>query len=99
MTDKPAFSINVGGLKTRNKGTATPRDVEKIDRAGDTHGFIDRSPKKKRGRPASPRTGQVHAKVLPEYSEEIAAEATRRGVTQGVLIEEAWQLYRAKNGI
>lgn len=99
MSNKPAFSINVNGLKSRDKGSSTPRDVEKIDRAGDAHGFVDRSPKKKRGRPASPRTGQVHAKVLPGYSEEISAEATRRGVTQGVLIEEAWQLYREKNGL
>lgn len=99
MTDKRVFSINVGGLKSRNKGGTTACDVEKIDKAGDTHGFVDRSAKKPRGRPASPRTGQVHAKVLPEYSEEIAAEATRRGVTQGLLIEEAWQLYRDKNGL
>lgn len=93
MSDKPTFSIDVGGLKSRNKGAATPHEVEKIDKAGDAHGFVDRSPKRKRGRPASPRTGQVHAKVLPHVSAEISAEAKRRGVQQGVLIEEAWALY------
>lgn len=93
MSDKPVFSIDVGGLKSRSKGTASPREVEKIDLAGDAHGFVDRSPKRKRGRPASPRTGQVHAKVLPHVSEDISAEAKRRGVQQGVLIEEAWALY------
>lgn len=98
MTDKKAFSINVPGLKSRSKDQ-TPQAVEKIDRAGEAHGFVDRSPKSKRGRPRSPRTGQVHAKVLPHVSDEIAAEATRRGVTQGVIIEEAWALYCAKNGI
>jgi hypothetical protein len=93
MSDKPTFSIDVGGLKSRDKGTSSLREVEKIDRAGDALGFVDRSPKRKRGRPASPRTGQVHAKVLPHVSNEISAEAKRRGVQQGVLIEEAWALY------
>ena len=41
-----------------------------------------------------PRTGQVHAKVMPDVSDEIAEEARRRGVQQGVLIEEAWALYK-----
>jgi hypothetical protein len=96
MSDKPSFSIDLGGLKSRAKDQ-TPQTVDKVDRAGEAHGFVDRTPKKKRGRPASPRTGQVHAKVLPGFSEEIAAEARRRGVQQGVLIEEAWQLYRDRH--
>ena len=94
--NKPAFSVDLGGLKSRAKDQ-TPSVVEKIDRAGEVHGFVDRSPKRKRGRPPSPRTGQVHAKVLPHISDEISAEAKRRGVQQGVLIEEAWQLYCEKN--
>lgn len=98
MSDKQAFSIDVSGLKSRSKDQ-TQQTVEKIDRAGEAHGFVDRSPKGRRGRPRSPRTGQVHAKVLPNVSEEIAAEAKRRGVQQGVLIEEAWTLYCAKNGL
>ncbi len=98
MNDKPAFSIDVGGLKSRAKDRS-PEAVDRVDRAGEAHGFVDRSPKKKRGRPKSPRTGQVHAKVYPNVSEEIAAEARRRGVQQGVLIEEAWALYRKENGV
>lgn len=98
MTNKPAFQVDVAGLKARAKDR-TPQAVEKIDRAGEAHGFVDRSPKKKRGRPPSPRTGQVHAKVLPNVSAEISAEAKRRGVQQGVLIEEAWALYCAEHGI
>ncbi len=98
MSDKPAFSIDLGGLKSRAKEN-TPQAVEKIDRAGEAHGFVDRSPKKKRGRQPSPRTGQVHAKVLPPVAEEIASEAKRRGVQQGVLIEEAWALYCKAHGL
>ncbi len=92
MNDKP-FSVDLKALKTKSK----PNDAstnQKIERAGEALGFVDRTPKKRRGRPASPRTGQVHAKVLPHISEEISAEAKRRGVQQGVLIEEAWELYK-----
>lgn len=97
MSETPAFSINVGDLKTRNKDSS-PKVIEQADRAGEAHGFVDRSPKRPRGRPRSPRTGQVHAKVLPHVSKEIADEARRRGVQQGVLIEEAWALYLAQTG-
>jgi hypothetical protein len=33
---------------------------------------------------------------MPNVAREISAEAKRRGVQQGVLIEEAWALYRAR---
>lgn len=98
MNEKAPFSIDVGGLKRRSKDSS-PAAVAKVDDAGQHHGFVDRSPKKKRGRAPSPRTGQVHAKVLPHVSAEIAAEAKRQGVQQGVLIEEAWALYCHKHGI
>ena len=98
MSDKPVFSIDVGGLKRRQKDSSATVQ-EKVDHAGEAHGFVDRTPKKRRGRAPSPRTGQVHAKVLPHISAEISAEAKRRGVQQGVLIEEAWALYCARQGL
>ena len=97
MTDKP-FNIDLGRLKTREKDRSALA-VEKADRAGEELGFVAREPQKKRGRKPSPRTGQVHAKVMPGISEEIANEARRRGVQQGVIIEEAWNLYKNKSGI
>ena len=69
-----------------------------LDTAGEQHGFVDREPRRRRGRQSSPRTGQIHAKVIPHIADEIANEAKRRGVQQGVVIEDAWALYRAKNG-
>ena len=96
MSDKPAFSIDITSLKSRRKD-ASPSALEKADSAGEQHGFIAREPNRKRGRQPSPRTGQVHAKVMPNVADEIADEAKRRGVQQGVLIEEAWALYRSKN--
>lgn len=98
MSDKPAFSIDIGALKTRPKET-TSHMLGRADTAAEQHGFIDRGGQGRRGRRPSPRTGQVHAKVLPHVAEEIAAESQRRGVQQGVLIEEAWVLYKQKSGI
>ena len=95
------FHIPVGKLKARKDKKPAPTQEAKIDAVADDLGFGSRepqstqSPKKKgRGRPKSPRTGQVHAKVMPPIHEEIADEATKRGVTQGVVLEEAWALYK-----
>ena len=91
------FSIDLGGLRSRaKKGDADA--LARADAAGEAHGFVAREPRGRPGRRPSPRTGQVHAKVLPHVSEQIADEARRRGVTQGVLIEEAWALYLASDG-
>lgn len=97
MSDKPAFSIDLGSLKIRRKDVSTEA-LERADTAAAQHGFVDREPKPPRGRKPSPRTGQVHAKVMPNVADEIAEEARRRGVQQGVVIEEAWALYQRKNG-
>jgi len=95
MTDKPAFAINLASLQTRQKDIK-PSELARADSIGEQHGFVDREPRRRPGRKASPRTGQVHAKVLPEVAEAIAVEARRRGVQQGVVIEEAWALYQAQ---
>jgi hypothetical protein len=93
MSDKPTFSIDIASLKTRRKDVSV-ESQSKADAAGEQHGFVAREPGRKRGRAPSPRTGQVHAKVLPHVSDEIAEEANRRGVQQGVVIEEAWEAYK-----
>lgn len=96
MGSEDVFGIDLNPSKLRRKPKDSSRQaVEASDAAGERHGFEERSPRKKRGRKPSPRTGQVHAKVLPEISRQISAEARRRGVQQGVLIEEAWALYLA----
>lgn len=98
MSEGKAFNIDLGRLKSREKDRSA-QAVERADRAGDDLGFVAREPQKRRGRKPSPRTGQVHAKVMPEVSDEIANEAKRRGVQQGVIIEEAWVLYKNQSGI
>jgi hypothetical protein len=96
MTDQPKpFTIDLANLRTRRKDVSTETQ-DRADAAGEQHGFVARDPLRRRGRRPSPRTGQVHAKVMPHIADEIADEARRRGVQQGVLIEEAWALYKAK---
>lgn len=97
MSEGKPFSVDLKRLKSRSKDTSLG-SIEKADRAGEEHGFVARTAEKRRGRKPSPRTGQIHAKVLPGVSEEIANEARRRGVQQGVIIEEAWKLYKDKSG-
>lgn len=98
MAEGKAFNIDLGRLKTREKDQSAAA-LEKTDKAGEELGFITRDGQKRRGRKPSPRTGQVHAKVMPEIVDQIANEARRRGVQQGVIIEEAWLLYKDKSGI
>ena len=98
MSDGKAFNIDLGRLKSREKDSS-PLAIEKVERVGEELGFVPRDGQKRRGRKPSPRTGQVHAKVLPGVSDEIANEAKRRGVQQGVIIEEAWAPHENKSGI
>jgi hypothetical protein len=93
--DNPfVIPLDVGKLKSRRKDS-TPAAVAQTDAVAEKHGFVERGVKKRRGRRPSPRTGQVHAKVMPDVAKEIAREARDRGVQQGVLIEEAWALYKS----
>lgn len=97
MSEKKEFSLDLGNLKARDKpGTADV--VRRADEAGKPLGFVPRGAQG-RSRPASPRTGQFHARVLPEVAAAIADEAKRRGVQQGVILEEAWALYCEANGL
>ena len=74
-------------------------DVRTLDAVSDAAGFPSRqSASERRGRKPSGRTGQIHPKLLPEAAEKIQAECTRRGIQQGVLIEEMLALYEDRFG-
>lgn len=49
--------------------------------------------RKKPGRKKSPRTYQLHPKVMPAIGEAIALEAEQKGLTQGQMIENMWEAY------
>ena len=85
-------SNRLAGLKASPKGT-TIEEVRRVDEVGEARGFLDRTPRKKPGRKPSPRTYQLHPKVLPEVGDAFAAEAETRGLTQGQLLEEMWEIY------
>jgi len=94
MSSDDIFSVRLSpNLLRRKPKDSSEKAVARSDAVGEKLGFEERGVRKKRGRKASPRTGQVHAKVMPEVAKQISAEARRRGVQQGVLIEEAWKLY------
>lgn len=88
------FRIDMGALKRQPKPDTTAA-IQAVDERAEAQGFTSREGRRG-GRKPSPRTGQVHAKVLPHVRNELLEEAARRGVTQGVLIEEAWALYRTR---
>ena len=85
-------SNRLAGLKARPKET-TVEEVRRVDEVGEARGFVDRTPRKKPGRKPSPRTHQLHPKVLPNIGEAISAEAESLGITQGQLIEHMWSVY------
>ena len=90
MNDSPQDRL--ARLTARPKGD--PAAVTSIaDSVGARHGFLARAPKPKKrpGRKPSPRTGQLHAKVLPDVRDAIAEMAERVGWTQGQVIEWAWE--------
>ena len=95
MSSDNPFGIQIEALRKSHKQDTTPPEV--VDEIGDRHGFSDRGGLRRGGRTPNPRTGQVHAKDLLEVSHGIAIEARRRGVQQGVIIEEAWTLYNAQS--
>lgn len=88
-------SNRLAGLTARPKITGI-EEIRTVDRVGEGHGFLDRTARKKPGRKPSPRTHQLHPKVLPEIGEAISAEAECLGLTQGQLLERMWEIYNAK---
>jgi len=74
---------------------ATPKDISdhalrQLDQAAADLGFVDRTPRRKPGRKPSPRTFQLHPKVLPLIGNAFADEAIRRDLTQGEFFEIVW---------
>ena len=90
------FAVDVPNLRRRQRGSPEQSEAA-ADEAGERTGFGGRG--RGRPRPKSPRTGQVHGRCLPEVSAAISAEAMRRSVTIGVIIEEAFELYARDRGL
>ncbi|GLQ67568.1 hypothetical protein JK203_14040 [Gluconobacter cerinus] len=85
-------SNRLAGLRARPKDESV-HQTKIVDAVGEAHGFLDRTPRRKPGRKPSPRTYQIHPKIMPEIGDAIAGEAERLGITQGALIEIMWRSY------
>ena len=86
------------GLKARSKDRVEDA-LQDIDQIGDRRGFVDREPvarsdtpeRKKPGRKPSPRTQQLHPRVLPATGQAFLAAAKRRRLSQGQMFEILWE--------
>ena len=88
---KEAFNVDINEVPVTDKSN---QPLDAVDEMATTKGYLSRAPRKKIGKPRSLRTAQVHAKIYPKVREYLLAEATKRGVQQGVIIEEALELYK-----
>lgn len=84
------FNINLDAIPATDK---SDQKLDKMDDVAEKHGFISRAPRRKIGRRRSPRTEQIHTWVLPHVKEGLLAESIRRDVHQGLILEEALELY------
>ena len=67
MSDHKSFAVDLARLRPREKDQSTGA-IAQADEAGERHGFHSREPRRRGGRAPSPRTGQIHAKVMPGIS-------------------------------
>ncbi len=98
MSDEDPFDISK--LVARSSDP-DPDEVEKVDKAAERQGFVDRAPQpikptKKRRRPRSGQLG--NPKVYPEYAVAILGEAKDLGLTNGQFFEELWRCYCDREG-
>lgn len=93
------------GLKVRPKGPV--EDVLRdIDERGARRGFVDREPatsmgapfRRKPGRKPSPRTQQLHPRVLPSTGEAFLDAAKVRRLSQGQMFEVIWAYWLNREG-
>lgn len=84
MTDLPKPN-KLAALQARQD---TADVTKRLDEVVGNHGYA--RGERRGGRKPSPRTGQLHPKVLPEIAQAITDEAARLGTTQGHVIEWMW---------
>ena len=90
--DKSKFRIDAAKVPIIDKDD---QRLDEVDEIAAKKGYANRDPR--RGRKRSPRTEQIHTWVRPHVKEGLLAEAERRGVHQGRILEEAWELYQKQN--
>ena len=87
MSKQREFKIEVETIPDTEKNDQPLDAVEEI---AEKKGYVSRAPRKS----VAPQVSQIHAWVKKRVREELIAESTRRRVQQGVIIEEALELYK-----
>lgn len=85
------FKIKIEDAQTIDKSN---QQLDKMDKVTGEKGYVSRAPQK----PKILRKGQIHAWVQQHVREYLLDEAYRRRVQQGVIVEEALELYYQKQG-
>ena len=88
------FDIEVEKVPTVDK---SGQSMDEIDKVANEQGYVRREPHhapKTKTKIRSCRTKQIHTWVLPRFKELLFAESRRRCVPQGVILEEALELYK-----
>ena len=87
------FDIEVDKVPTVDK---SGQSMDEIDKVANEQGYVSREPHtpKTKTKIRSCRTKQIHTWVLPRFKELLFAESRRRCVPQGVILEEALELYK-----
>ena len=68
--------------------------LDALDEIAAEKGYVSRAPRRR----TTTRTGQIHSWVHPQVRQYLLDEAYRRRVQQGVILEEALELYKKYGG-
>lgn len=89
------FNIDLDAIPANDKSS---QQLDKMEEMAAKQGYVCRAPRRKLGRRRSPRTEQIHTWVHPYAKEWLLAESLRRDVHQGLILEEAFELYKKYRG-
>lgn len=83
------FKIEIEDVPAIDKRQSNPQ-LDKVDKMAEEKGYVSRDPQKTK----ILRKGQIHTWVQQHVREYLLDEAYRRRVQQGVIVEEALELYK-----
>lgn len=91
------FDIEVDKVPTVDK---SGQSMDEVDKVANEQGYVSREPQHTpKPKIRSWRTKQIHTWVLPRFKELLLAESRRRRVPQGMILEEALNLYEKQNPV
>ena len=92
MSNQKEFKIEVENIPTTEKND---QPLDAVEEVAEKKGYVSRARRKL----VAPQVRQIHAWVTKRVREELIAESSRRRVQQGVILEEALELYKKQKQI